>query len=530
MCAGAIDTHMSARARRRAVALLAAVVAAAACSRPPTQPQPCAAPALALSRPALEPMDSVRSPFEAEFAAAAREFQVPAALLKALGWTETRWQMVQGEEEFPGRPAAFGIMALRGPALEWGAALAGVGTDAVRREPLANIRAAAALLDAYAAEAGIDRSRWAQWAPIAARFAGIEVPEGREAYLRALDHLLSPQQRLAGSPIAADTAPCPPAATDEPGAVWRPSPNFNDRPVGATGQPHLVIIHTCESGYTSCWSWLINPVSRVSAHYVVDEDGTEVTQLVRERDRAWHIAASYDCTLNHGHDCGLNGVQSNDFTVGVEHAGYASQDSFPSAQLAASAALVCDITRRFAIPRDWQHVVGHGQLQPSNRVDPGPRWPWIAYLHRIQADCGETVVDDSDAFNDITLATAQAAPSWAVTAATPDYYGGGYRWAPTAPDAGDAAVFSFRLAQPGRRALDARWTGGSNRSPHAVFVVIDAADDTLGVVPLDQRDGGGTWHALGTWDFPAGWSRVALLRRDASGTVVVADAIRVRVP
>src|SRR5207249_11086354 len=82
-----------------------------------------------------------------------------------------------------------------------------------------------------------------------------------------------------------------------------------------------------------------------SAHYVVNEDGSEASQLVLERDRAWHIAALYDCTLNRRHDCWLNGVQSNHFTVGVEHAGFASQDSFPASQIEASAALVCDITR-----------------------------------------------------------------------------------------------------------------------------------------------------------------------------------------
>ena len=42
-----------------------------------------------------------------------------------------------------------------------------------------------------------------------------------------------------------------------------------------------------------------------------------------------------------------------------------------------------------------------------------------------------------------------------------------------------------------------------------------AAGDTLATVRLDQTTGGGRWHALGTWAFPAGWNRVVLLRRDA---------------
>src|SRR5207249_2293515 len=135
--------------------------------------------------------------------------------------------------------------------------------------------------------------------------------------------------RSAPAGAAAAPAACPPppdsgGAPDYASAIWRASPNFNQRPADSTGAMHIVIIHTCESNYTSCWSWLVNPASQASAHYVVNEDGSEASQLVLERDRAWHIAALYDCTLNRRHDCWLNGVQSNHFTVGVEHAGFAS--------------------------------------------------------------------------------------------------------------------------------------------------------------------------------------------------------------
>ena len=291
----------------------------------------------------------------------------------------------------------------------------------------------------------------------------------------------------------------------------------------------MVIVHTCESGYTSCWSWLVNPVSQVSAHYVVSEEGDEISQLVRDSARAFHIAAIYDCSLNRRHECRLHGVQSNHFTVGVEHAGFAAQDSFPSSQLAASAALVCDVTRRLDVPRDWQHVVGHGMLQPRNRTDPGPRWPWVAYLHRIQAACGEGVVDDAAEFNAPGAASATVPSTWTRADATADYYGGGYRWAWTAPGAVAGAEFAFHLDSAGRRSLDARWTSGGNRSTRATYAVIASTGDTLAAVRVDQTTGGGRWQPLGSWVFPAGWSRVVLLRRDAPGAVVIADAVRVRV-
>ena len=506
--------------------LCAVVCVVAACHGSPVQPCPTAS----LARVVSSPQPRTPSPqLDSIFRAAGAEFHVSPALLTALGWVETRWQMVQGAEEFPGRPAAFGVMALRGAALERGAALARVTPDAARRDPGANIRAAAALLAAYAAEAGGD------WDAVTARFSGIDLPAGRGAYLSAVAQAqgaLQPGPATPAAPLAPATCQPPDttAAPDFPGAIWRPSPNFDQRAADSTGVPHMVIIHTCESNYASCWSWLDNPASQVSAHYVVNEDGGEISQLVHEKSRAWHIAALYDCTLNRRHECWRNGVQSNHFTVGIEHAGFVSQDSFPRSQLERSAALVCDITRDLAIPRDWQHIVGHGQLQPADRTDPGPHWPWIFYIHRVQALCGELVVDDSSQFNDSVVAKVVVPAGWQATDTTPDFYGGGYHWASTNPTATDGVEFSFNLAASGggTRTIDARWTSGTNRAPQASYSVITAAGDTLQIVVMDQRTGGGAWHTLGSWTFPAGWNRVVLLRRGGSGAVVVADAVRVR--
>jgi hypothetical protein len=190
--------------------------------------------------------------------------------------------------------------------------------------------------------------------------------------------------------------------------------------------------------------------------------------------------------------------------------------------------MVCGVTRRFDIPRDWQHIVGHGQLQPQNRTDPGPHWPWARYLHRVQADCGEVVVDDDDAFNDTSATRATIPATWSWSDATADYYGGGYRWAVTSMQASDAAELSFRVDTAGLRTVEVRWTSGANRSPQASYAVVAATGDTLGIVTLDQTVNGGKWRGLGTWTFPAGWSKVALLRRAPDGAVVVADAVRVR--
>src|SRR5947208_1553720 len=383
----------------------ALIVFVAACHEAPVES--CPAPRVAgISAERATPV-ARPSPFDSVFQAAGTEFDVSPALLKAIGWVATRWQMVEGREEFAGRPPVFGVMALGGTALERGAALAGVSVEAGRRDAAANIRAAAALLRAYAAEAGGD------WDAAAARFSGIDLPAGRAAYTRAITQA---QGRAGPAAAAAGCPPNPGGAPDYAPAVWRASPNVDQRPADQTGTLHMVIIHTC----------------------------------------------------------------------------------------------------------------GHGQLQPANRTDPGPNWPWIPYLHRVQALCGEVVVDDSARFNDPAVAMVSVPAAWTAADTTPDYYGGGYRWALTQPAAGDGAVFSFLVAAAGSRALDARWTSGTNRSPQAQYAVITSTGDTLRIVPVDQRTGGGTWHTLGTWTFPAGWNQVVLLRRAASGSVVVADAVRAR--
>ena len=289
----------------------------------------------------------------------------------------------------------------------------------------------------------------------------------------------------------------------------------------------MVVVHTCEGNYEGCWSWLTDPSSGVSSHYVVDEEGTEISQLVREDDRAWHIAATYDCARNHDHDCWLDGVQSNHFTVGIEHAGFASEDSFPASQVDASAALVCRISRGTGLPRDYRHVVAHGRLQ-DDRTDPGPNWPWTEYVTSVQRHCGETVVDDSPAFHDTDVARVEAPSAWTATDRTPGYYAAGYRWAPTSETADDPLVFSFRAREAGTRTVEVRWTDGTNRSAAARYGVVTGGGDTLATVELDQRTGGGAWRELGRWSLPAGWHRVVLSRRGPSGSVVVGDAVRVR--
>lgn len=515
------------------VALLTSACESKSATEPRCAIVPSAALVSALSAPAS---------FDSLFTRAAVEFDVPAELLSAIAYVETRWQMVEGHEEL-GQPAAYGVMALRGARLQRGAQLAGLTTAATRTDAGANINAAAALLAELATEAPGRPATISDWAPVLEKFSGITLSVGARAYSRQVIARATPANLQTSARLSANAPPddCKPPVVppvvppvhptgpDFAGSLWRASSNFNARPVGPAGVPyvpHLLIIHTCEGAYVGCWSWLTNPVSQVSAHYVVNEEGSEISQLVSEPSRAWHIGASYNCSLNRMHDCALNNVQSNHFTIGIEHAGFAAQTSFPESQIDASARLACDITRDNDIPRDWQHIVAHGQLQPNNRTDPGPNWPWVKYVTRIQRFCGETVVDDERTYNDAAVA-APAASAWFVSDSTPGYYGSGYRWIATSEAGDDPFIFRFYQEQAASRTIETRWTSGSNRSAQVAFTVVAANGSIIGTATIDQRTGGG-WTRLGSWTIPAGWNEVRLSRRGAPGTVVIADAVRIR--
>lgn len=484
------------------------------------------------------------------FARAADEFAVPAPILKGIAHAETRFQMVRGEEEFPGMAPAFGVMALRGERLQQGAALARVGEQAARSEARANIRAAAALLSSDAEELRINRSDLGAWAPVVARYSGIASPEGQAAYVHndvyaALQQgiraetprgeVVASQEALRGlSPAFARPAAPEPAVAALSGSmalniVWRPSPNYNDRPTGTPGDVHMVVIHTCESGYSGCWSWLTNSSSGVSAHYVVREDGAEISKLVYESKRAWHIGATYYCSNNSGHACHLDGYSSNHFTVGIEHGGYASQTSFPTGQINASAELSCTISKNWNIPRDRYHYVAHGQLQPYNRTDPGPNWPWSDYMAKINNYCGSgsIIIDSNNNNNDTSKGYIEVSPNWTSSSGTSGYYGSGYYYASTQAIS-DPATFWFYLPAAATKTVDAWWTAGSNRSSSAPFLAYNASGTKLGTAYANQQADGGKWNALGTYSFSAGWNKVQLSRWTTEGYVVIADAVRIR--
>ncbi len=317
------------------------------------------------------------SPLAVTFDEAAARYDVPADLLKAIAWVETGFEAAAGESEFEGQEGAYGIFALRGARLDLAADLSGYSRQAVMEETEAQIFAAAALLDHHARALGLAgeaRDALDAWSDAIAAFSGLE-PELVQGYAHDVIARLAEGgaiplpdgTNLVLSRYEVTLPTLPPVSREVQGlgaanVVWRPSPNHSSR---RGSKVELVIIHTCEGGYWACVSWLRNRRAKASAHYVVKEDGSEVSQLVDENRKAWHISAKYSSSRNGGRLSHRNGVGTNTFSIGIEHAGFARTRNWPAAQIDRSAALVRDITARHNTPRDPHHTGARGSALPG---------------------------------------------------------------------------------------------------------------------------------------------------------------------
>ena len=143
------------------------------------------------------------------------------------------------------------------------------------------------------------------------------------------------------------------------------SPNFDPRPVGAV-LDMMVLHYTGMPNANAALERLGDPASRVSAHYVIDEDGA-VYRMVPEGARAWHAGAAF---WRGSRDINARSIGIELVNPGHEH-GYRP---FAEAQMAALETLASGILERHAIsPRN---VVGHADVAPSRKKDPGELFDW----------------------------------------------------------------------------------------------------------------------------------------------------------
>lgn len=144
-----------------------------------------------------------------------------------------------------------------------------------------------------------------------------------------------------------------------------PSPNHDERPAG-TAIDLLLLHYTGMRSAEEALARLCDPAAKVSAHYVVCEDGT-ILALVPEERRAWHAGQSF----------WRGRTDTNARSIGVEivnpghEFGYRP---FPGIQMAAVRELCADILSRHAIPA--ANVLGHSDVAPARKEDPGELFDW----------------------------------------------------------------------------------------------------------------------------------------------------------
>ena len=144
-----------------------------------------------------------------------------------------------------------------------------------------------------------------------------------------------------------------------------PSPNFDLR----RSPPDMLVLHyTGMQTGEAALRRLCDPEAKVSAHYLVEEDG-RVFRLVPEERRAWHAGVS---SWQGTSDC-------NGASIGIEIVNPGHEFGYrpvPLDQVDAVIALVADARTRWTIPPG--RIVGHSDVAPARKQDPGELFPWKA--------------------------------------------------------------------------------------------------------------------------------------------------------
>ncbi len=172
-------------------------------------------------------------------------------------------------------------------------------------------------------------------------------------------------------------------STDYPPALWVTSPNYSSR----NDTISHVAIHTMQGTYSGSISWFQNPGSNASAHYMVRSSDGQVTQMVREANKAWHAKSA------------------NPYSVGIEHEGYVSNPAwYTEAMYGASSNITTHICGTYNVScanaysgpahstvttlSQTYTVKGHQHFPSQTHTDPGINWDWSKYAGMVNGGAG----------------------------------------------------------------------------------------------------------------------------------------------
>jgi N-acetyl-anhydromuramyl-L-alanine amidase AmpD len=369
------------------------------------------------------------------FANAAKAYHVPEKLLLAVSYLESRWDANQGR---PSVDAGYGPMhltdgtltpsgehfsggaedprgdtsrpALRpkavaakgqpagGQTLQQAARLTGATAGALRADPAANIGGGAALLARYQHDLGKPLSADpATWYQAAVRYGGSPWFAGqvydvlRSGASRTTDDgqnvtlAATPGLRAAGAGANDAETECPPGL----GCEWIPAPYEQLDPADPTAYGNhdlgnrpksqkirFIVIHDTEGSYPVTLNLVQDPTYLAWNYTVRSADG-HVAQHLKAKDVGWQAGNWY----------------INAKSIGIEHEGFLAQGGswYTEAMYRSSSELVRYLTRKYDIPVDRAHILGHDNvpgITPAGvqgmHEDPGPYWDWAHYFDLLR--------------------------------------------------------------------------------------------------------------------------------------------------
>jgi len=136
-------------------------------------------------------------------------------------------------------------------------------------------------------------------------------------------------------------------------------------------QINTIVMHTSEGPPDRPYGpahWFADPQSKASAHYNVYSSGL-IYRSVPDKDIAWH-AGNWSV---------------NQTSIGIEIQAQADKANWNEAQLERAASLVAALAKKYGIPIDREHIVGHVEVSgPGGHYDPGPHFPWPEFMRMVK--------------------------------------------------------------------------------------------------------------------------------------------------
>lgn len=139
--------------------------------------------------------------------------------------------------------------------------------------------------------------------------------------------------------------------------------------VSQDSRVQFIVLHYTEIDFARSLHRLTQ--EEVSSHYLINDQPPTIYRLVDENQRAWHAGLSYWRGYSHLNSSSIGIEIVNAGNGGDPSAAYAE---YPKLQIARVIELVRDVERRHGVRPD--RVLGHSDIQPLTKQDPGPRFPW----------------------------------------------------------------------------------------------------------------------------------------------------------